>query len=337
MREALMKYVDLSKFGRQEDPFFFALETELLKDLEEDLFFIWHVYGAVIIGKHQLIGSEVNQDFLNSEQIKVFRRLSGGGAVYSDEGCIKFSFLSKTYDKTTIFNNALNQIKSVFTALGLEVEISGRNDMLYQGKKFSGNAFYRNNYGSVLHGTILYDTDFEKLVKSITPSNEKLISKGIESVRSRVINLKPYLSITQEQLEKTLEERLCDGVYHLSASQEERILKQQAIYHDKAFIEGFNPPYAYEHKKRFEGGTLGLKLDVKKGLIEDVVIYGDFFLNQELDIFKTRLLKQSFEGLNLQSLFQDINVSDYILGITNEDFYSLVEVNDGFKENMSTR
>ena len=91
-----MKYVDLSKFGRQEDPFFFALETELLKDLEEDLFFIWHVYGAVIIGKHQLIGSEVNQEFLNSENIlRCLDGLSGGGAVYSDEGCIKFSFLSK--------------------------------------------------------------------------------------------------------------------------------------------------------------------------------------------------------------------------------------------------
>jgi lipoate---protein ligase len=332
-----MKYVDLSKYGRQEDPFFFALETELLKHLESDLFFIWHVYGAVIIGKHQLIDTEVNKDYLNDQQIKVFRRLSGGGAVYSDEGCIKYSFLSKNFDKEKVFKSSLEKIKHVFDQLGVQTEISGRNDILFDGKKFSGNAYYRNQYGSCLHGTILFDTDFEKLVKSITPSNDKLISKGIESVRSRVVNLKPYLSLDQPSLEKYIEETLCDGVYHLSSEIEKAVFEQMAIYHDKTFIEGYNPNYEFNHKKRFAGGTLGLKLSIKKNLIEDVIFYGDYFLNEEPTLIQSRLLKQPFINLDIRTLLKDIQVGDYFLNITNEDFYSLLEDNDGNEKNLSTR
>ncbi|MCU0104396.1 lipoate--protein ligase [Acholeplasma vituli] len=323
-----MKYVNLSRFGRQTDPFFFALETILLEDLKEDLFFIWHVYGAVIIGKNQLLETEVNEAFLKENNIPVFRRLSGGGAVYSDEGCIKYSFLSKRYDKETIFKESLNHIKSVFDALEIPVVLSGRNDILYEGKKFSGNAYFHNQYGSCLHGTILYDTDFETLVKSITPSNEKLISKGIESVRQRVINMKPVVNKDIEDFTNFLVNHLTDGEYILSEAQIDRVFALMNKFSDEAYIKGNNPPYAFKHMKRFTAGSVGVKLDVHRGIIKDFILYGDYFTDKDPIELKKQFMNQPFEINKIESIIQSIDISQYIVGLTNEEFKSL------FKEDV---
>lgn len=331
-----MKTVDLSKYGRQKDPFFFALETVLLEDLKEDLFFIWHVFGAVIIGKNQLIDTEVNQTYVKKENIDVFRRLSGGGAVYSDEGCIKYSFLSKTHNKDQLFKEALIKIKSVFDSMNIEVTVSGRNDILYGEKKFSGNAFYRNEHGSCLHGTILYDTDFEKLVKSITPSNDKLISKGIESVRQRVVNMKTIINEPIDLFEKRIECTLTDGVYTLSASQEKRVFEKMKEFSLNAFIEGFNPPYQFVNKKRFDAGTIGIKVDVKKGLIEDMVIYGDFFSLGDIEAIRQLLLLTPFDLISIKDRLSTIKIDTYIIGLKNDEFYDLFKEGlDGYKEDVS--
>lgn len=318
-----MKKVDLTKYGRQKDPFFFALETILLEDLEDDLFFIWHVYGAVIIGKNQLIDTEVNLEYVKTHNIDIFRRLSGGGAVYSDEGCIKYSFLSKTHSKDELFKIALHKIKSVFDSIDIPVVISGRNDILYNDKKFSGNAFYRNEFGSCLHGTILYDTDFETLVKSIAPSNEKLISKGIESVRQRVINMKDVINEPIEAFERRIETVLTDGTYILTESQEKRVFDLMSRFSEVSFIEGFNPPYEYAHKKRFLAGTVGVKVLVHKQKINDIVIYGDFFTLKDLEDIKAKLLGVMFDLRSIINGLTDIKIEDYIIGLTNDDFYTL--------------
>lgn len=323
-----MKYVNLSRFGRQIDPFFFALESVLLEDLQEDLFFIWHVYGAVIIGKNQLLETEVNQAFLDENHIPVYRRLSGGGAVYSDEGCIKYSFLSKRYDQATIFKESLTKIKSVFDALNIPVELSGRNDILHNGKKFSGNAYFHNQYGSCLHGTILYDTDFETLVKSITPSNEKLISKGIESVRQRVVNMKPVVNQPIEVFTDFLVNHLTTGVYELSDEQIEKVMKRMKQFSEDSYIKGHNPPYAFKHMKRFNAGSVGVKLDINRGIIRDFIIYGDYFTHQDPQSLKSLFINQPFDLNHIESIIQSISIDDYIIGLTNIEFISL------FKEDV---
>lgn len=323
-----MKYVNLSRYGRQIDPFFFALESVLLEDLKEDLFFIWHVYGAVIIGKNQLLETEVNEAFLKENQIPVFRRLSGGGAVYSDEGCIKYSFLSKRFDKDTIFNQSLTQIKSVFDALKIPVVLSGRNDILHEGKKFSGNAYFHNQYGSCLHGTILYDTDFETLVKSITPSNEKLISKGIESVRQRVTNMKEVVQMDIEDFTDFLVKHLTEGEYILSKVQEDNVFERMKAFCEPNYIKGHNPPYSFKHMKRFSCGSVGVKLDINRGVIRDFILYGDYFTDQDPNRLKAYFINQPFTIETIESIVRQFHIQDYIVGFTNDEFISL------FKEDV---
>lgn len=323
-----MKYVNLSRYGRQIDPFFFALESVLLEDLKADLFFIWHVYGAVIIGKNQLLETEVNEAFLKENNIPVFRRLSGGGAVYSDEGCIKYSFLSKKFDKDVIFKESLTKIKSVFDALNIPVVLSGRNDILFDGKKFSGNAYFHNQYGSCLHGTILYDTDFETLVKSITPSNEKLISKGIESVRQRVTNMKDVVGKDIEDFTHFLVNHLTDGEYVLTEAQEQKVFERMKRFSEPSYIKGNNPPYSFKHMKRFNCGSVGVKLDINRGIIKDFIVYGDYFTDQEPEDLKGYFVNQPFHVKTIETIINQFHVGDYIVGLTNEEFISL------FKEDV---
>lgn len=318
-----MKYVYLDSYGRREDPFYFAVESILLEDLKEDLFFIWRVYDAVIIGKHQLLSNEVNKEFIKENNIKIFRRLSGGGAVFSDQGCIKYSFITKEFNKETVFKDKLDRIKKVFDHLQIPVVLSGRNDILHEDKKFSGNAYYRTNNGSCLHGTILYDTNFEKLVKSITPSDEKLISKGISSVRSRVCNMKDVVKLDQEVFTKILVDLICDGEYHLTKEQEKRIKDKEQLYGSDSFIYEQNPPYQYKNEKRFASGTVGLMIDVRRELMSEVYIYGDFFLNQELDDIKEKMLGKPFMSFDPKEAFNDIEMSEYINGLSNDEFYQL--------------
>lgn len=331
-----MKYVQLDSYGRREDPFYFAVESVLLEDLNDDVFFIWRVFDAVIIGKHQLLQNEVNQSYTTENKIKIFRRLSGGGAVFSDRGCIKYSFITKEFNKETVFKDKLERIKSVFDYLKIPVEISGRNDVLYENKKFSGNAYYRTKHGSCLHGTILFDTDFEKLVRSISPSDEKLISKGITSVRSRVINMKDVVGLNQEDFETILVNQLCDGVIELTENQIKRIKAFEKTYHSEAFIYQKNPPYQYKKEKRFACGSIGLTIEVKKEIITDVFFYGDFFLNQELDKIKQTLFGQSFTNLKVRALFKEIEISDYINELSNDEFYELFPIERGQDEKDTT-
>ena len=166
----------------------------------------------------------------------------------------------------------------MFVKLSIETKISGRNDILYNDKKFSGNAYYKTKYGSCLHGTILYNTDIERLVKSITPSDEKLISKGIKSVKSRVMNMADVVGLDIEAFTSVVIDDICDGAYYLNSDQLQRISVYQKQYESNDFVYKKNPPYTYEYKKRFECGTVGIKIDVNKNIIKDVVIFGDFFL-----------------------------------------------------------
>ena len=198
-----MKVYDLEKLGINKISFYLALEEYLLsKDVEA--FFVWRIDKSIIIGKHQLLEAEVNVDYALSLGAEIFRRPSGGGAIFADEGCFMYTFITKLRNKDEIYKKYLSYIKDALLKLGLNVTLSGRNDLLFNDKKFSGLALYETKDGACLHGTFLFDTNLENLVKCVTPSNEKLISKGIKSVSSRVINLKNYLKISKKEVIKAL-------------------------------------------------------------------------------------------------------------------------------------
>jgi len=313
--------------GKLKPYFYFALEeyvlNHLLKD-DETYFFTWEIHG-VVIGKNQVIENEVNLDFLKEHQIDVYRRPTGGGCVYADHRNTMFSIVTKRANKNFSFKTYLSKIIDSMKLLGIDLEFSGRNDLLFEGKKISGNAFLQNKHGMLMHGTFLYDCDLETMVRAISPSDEKLVSKGIDSVRSRVTNLKPYLNgLTQEQLIKHFENTLTNQTYTLSEQEVELIHEMSLKYQTKEWIYKKQPVYTKILKKRIPGGLFEIKLDLDEGVIKNIAIQGDFFDTKPLLEFEDLFKNIPYEKKSLDAIFETNSISDYILDADQEVFKSLL-------------
>jgi lipoate-protein ligase A len=307
--------------------FYFALEeyvlTKLLKD-DETYFFTWEIHG-VVIGKNQVIENEVNLEFLKENNIDVYRRPTGGGCVYADHRNTMFSIVTKKSNKEFTFKTYLSKIIDSMKLLGIEIEFSGRNDLLFEGKKISGNAFLQNKYGMLMHGTFLYDCDLETMVRAITPSDEKLVSKGIDSVRSRVTNLKPYLKgLSQEELIKHFENKLTSKTYVLTDQDISIILEMAKKYESKEWIYKKQPQYTKILKKRIPGGLFEIKLDLAEGIIKNLKIQGDFFDKKPLEVFEDLFNNIPYEKSFLNKIFDQFKIEDYILDSDTEAFKNLL-------------
>lgn len=322
-----MKYLLLEPYGINNDPFYFAVEKwvlENLHEINEDVCFLWNVYGAVIIGKHQVLEAEVNTEYLKSNNIPVYRRPSGGGAVYSDEGCIKYSFISKTKTKEQLYKDSLITIKGFLKTLGLETEFSGRNDLTYKGFKFSGNAYYQTKNGKVLHGTILYETDLNILAKVLNPNKEKLASKGVKSVRSRVTNLKEFIHLDEPIFREKLQQYLNKETLLLSDYQLSKIREYQREFSQKDYIYNKQPVYDILRTKRFEFGMVLVYLTVKSNRIEKVSIKGDFFFQKDVSELEV-LLTNKILDTSLKTYLKTVDVPSYIEGLTDDTLYQLLK------------
>ncbi|MFA5741437.1 MAG: hypothetical protein WC874_01025, partial [Candidatus Izemoplasmatales bacterium] len=191
-----MKYVSYPFTTVQRLSFYLATEEYLaLNYPAAEYFFMWQVEPSVIFGRNQLIDNEINLDYVRSSGIRMYRRKSGGGCVYADFSNIMFSFITPEFNKDFVFDKYLGKVVDVLKGLGLDAHFSGRNDILVGDMKVSGNAFYKVIDKAIVHGTMLFNTDLSVMVKAITPTNDKLISKGIDSVRKRVMNLSEKLTI----------------------------------------------------------------------------------------------------------------------------------------------
>ncbi|MBQ8810786.1 MAG: lipoate--protein ligase family protein [Bacteroidales bacterium] len=211
----MMKNIVLPDKKDRDLVFYLAMEEFVARNVEDEAFFVWRVAPTVIIGRNQDLEAEVNLEYCRSHGVKVVRRKSGGGCVYSDMGNIMISFISRRGDVTEVFDRYLSLLTKCLSSLGLDAEKSGRNDVLVGGLKVSGNAFHQLPERSIVHGTLLFDTDFDALEEAIRPPVEKLVRHGITSVRQRVGNLKAYLDgsgiDTVDSLEKYLVDYFCDG------------------------------------------------------------------------------------------------------------------------------
>jgi lipoyltransferase/lipoate-protein ligase len=211
--------------------FYLAMEEFVAEWSEGEAFFVWRVLPTVIIGRNQDLEAEVNLDYCLGHGVRVVRRKSGGGCVYSDKGNIMVSFVSRRGEVSAVFDRYLSALTACLCSLGLNAEKSGRNDILVDGRKVSGNAFHQLPDRSIVHGTLLYDTDLDALEEAIRPPVEKLERHGVASVRQRVRNLKEYVSpVTIEALEKHLVEYFCDGEVSLTAEDVEKIEAMASEY-----------------------------------------------------------------------------------------------------------
>lgn len=216
-----MKHVVLPDTTERSLAFWLAMEEFVARSLEEEAIFVWRVSPTVIIGRNQVLEAEVNLDYCRRNGVKIVRRKSGGGCVYADRDNIMISYVSKRGDVAEIFDRYLSALTSCLCALGLKAEKSGRNDIIVEGRKVSGNAFHQLPDRSIVHGTLLYNTDFDALEEAIRPPVEKLLRHGVASVRQRVGNLRDYLDPaiigSIHALESHLVDYFSDGTLSLSA------------------------------------------------------------------------------------------------------------------------
>lgn len=216
-----MKHVVLPDTTERSLAFWLAMEEFVAKSVDEEAFFVWRVAPTVIIGRNQVLEAEVNLDYCRRNGVKIVRRKSGGGCVYADRDNIMISYVSKRGDVAEIFERYLSALTSCLCSLGLKAEKSGRNDIIVEGRKVSGNAFHQLPDRSIVHGTLLYNTDFDALEEAIRPPVEKLLRHGVASVRQRVGNLRDYLDPaiigSIHALESHLVDYFSDGTLSLSA------------------------------------------------------------------------------------------------------------------------
>lgn len=297
--------------------FFLATEEYLAQNVKSDTDYllIWETEPAVIFGRNQLIDNEVNIQFCKEHGVGMYRRKSGGGCVYSDTGNLMLSLVTADREVGFAFNRYVMLVALLLSKLGVEAQVSGRNDVLVDGKKVSGNAFYRTANGSIAHGTLLYDTDIERMTNCLTPSHEKLASHGVASVRSRIALLKDYTSLTLEQVKAKIPTLLCQDEMTLTKKDYAAISEIEQSYLTDEFIFGKNPAFDVNCKGRIDGvGTIELRLQVKNGEIRRANMLGDFFLLGDLDRLLTSLIGATLDAESLSAALPD-DVGEIIKGL----------------------
>ena len=202
----------------------------------DDCFFMWQVAPSVIFGRNQQLESEVNVSYCREHQIQMYRRKSGGGCVYADQSNIMLSYVTSEDNVGFAFNRFVNMVLLVLRKMGVEAVGTVRNDILIGDRKVCGTASYHLPGRSIVHSTLLYDTDMEHMLHAITPGYEKLQAKGIQSVRQRITLLKDYVSLTLEEVKTLIRQTLCDDTLLLSADEVAAIEELEAAYLRKEFI-----------------------------------------------------------------------------------------------------
>ena len=288
-----MKYVALPVEKVRRLSFYLAMEEYVARRIDEqDLFFMWQVEPSVIFGRNQLIENEVNLKFCRERGIKTYRRKSGGGCVYADMNNVMFSYITKDEAVGFTFNRYINMVVLVLQNLGVDAKASGRNDVMIGDRKVSGNAFYHIPGRSVVHGTMLYDTDMVNMVGAITPTDEKLLSKGVASVRQRIALLKDYINLDIEQFKTFVRNNLCQGEIVLNEEDIRGIEEIEKDYLTDEFIYGNNPKYTIVRKRRIETvGDFEVRIEIKNGKIKGMVMLGDYFIVGDIDDTILRPLK----------------------------------------------
>ena len=228
----MMKNVTIPDKGIRRLSFFLAMEDYVAGKVEGDAFFVWQSDPTVIIGRNQDLEAEVNIPYCIENGITIVRRKSGGGCVYSDSGNIMVSYISRRGDVASVFDRYLDSLTSCLRTVGLDAVRSERNDVMVCGMKVSGNAFHQLPDRSIVHGTLLFSSDFDALEQAIRPPVEKLTRHGIRSVRQRVANLSGYLGDdwSIERVKQHLVEYFCDDEICLDHDDVRNILELEKQY-----------------------------------------------------------------------------------------------------------
>ncbi len=328
-----MIYIESPSF----DPYFnLAFEQYVFDKLDknENYFMLWQNDNAIIVGKHQNTIGEINNEFVKSNNTKVVRRLSGGGAVYHDLGNLNFTFIVSSEGGFEQFNFAdfCKPIIEILTSLGVNAEVNGRNDMTIEGKKFSGNSQYAKRGRIMHHGTIMFDSDLDTVGKSLMVSKDKIESKGVASVRSRVTNIKPFLAedMSIEDFKKQIVAHIFKDKdipqYCLTEDDLTEINKLASeTYETWEWNYGFSPKHSIMKQKRFDGvGGVSISMDIKDGIIKDFNMSGDYFGNGDKEDIRKLLVGKQVKRESIEEALCGICIGNYINKLENCEFIDLL-------------
>jgi lipoate-protein ligase A len=298
-------------------------------DFTDEYFLFWRTKPTLMIGRFQNTIQEINKNFVENNNIDVVRRNSGGGAIYTDEDCWQFSFITwKEKGKIKDFKSFTKPVIDALAKLGIAAEFSGRNDLMLNGKKFSGNAQFGIKDRFLHHGTILFNTNLDNLIKSLNVGDDKVVSKGIKSVRERVTNIKPFLknpNISSLEFKNTMIALLKSDIKQITISNEEikeieKIEKGKFLAWDWNY--GISPEFNITKSKKFDGGKVEIMLDVKDGIIQSCKISGDFFLNGNIKELEKSVIDCRYEKSDILNVLNSIYKSNYIYNISLDDLLS---------------
>ena len=321
----------LCVFNACNDAYFnMAVEEYVFTHFAEDVFMLWRNEPAIIVGRFQNSIAEINLDYVNEKKIKVVRRLTGGGAVFHDLQNLNFTFIESNSKGN--FRTFTQPIIEVLNGLGVDARFEGRNDLMIDGRKFSGNAQCVSNGRILHHGTLLFDTAMTDMSNALKVNPLKFEDKAVKSVRKRVTNisehLKSPLSVLQFSdliMKHIMETKPNCRMYEFTESDMSAITKLcEEKYSTWEWNFGNSPKYAYSKMIRTAGGNVELHLNIEKGIIVAIKIYGDFFAKRDVSDYEALFIGRRHNETAIKDLLANVNTEDYFLGVTNEDIQKLM-------------
>lgn len=312
-----------------------ALEEYCLRNFEgnKDYLLFYINEPSIIIGRNQNTIEEINHEYVEEKGIHVIRRISGGGAVYHDNGNLNFSFMTDyKFESLNNFKKFTAPVIKVLNDMGVKAELKGRNDIVVDDRKISGNAQFSSGKRMFSHGTLLFDSELSEVANALNVKMSKIESKGHKSVRSRVANISEFLSekidiqkFRAYILKGLYAEREDFETYHLTEKEWEGVHKlREEKYATWDWNYGHSPRFNIKRTHRFPIGEIDLRIFVEKGIIRELKVYGDFFGKDPIENFEKLFLGKKYDHKIILEILESISINDYFGDIDKSELAELI-------------